>query len=683
MEKIKNRGKSRPPPTSLKLWVCLAALLCLGAAGFAAEADTNLARLPWPDCLVPLPQEMAVPQAVRMPPSAVGLIVAADASAMITQAVAALQAAYQARSGCVPNGSAFTIRIGRLSADGRLNGVAVEGADRIAQLKYADQAYIIRPTGSNCLAVAAWNDQGLFYGVQTLTQLLTARLTPAAAIIPLAVITDWPDLDQRGLWNCGHATPGFIPWLAGFKINFAGTSWPIDLGKGVTNRCPPLPLDLIRQARDHAFHLVLHLPHFDYWPKRGLAKSYPELIGRGDSAVNPALRFDADHARQYEKCRAPCASNPLLQQIIAEWIAGAARQGAREVGLWLTEFTPCQCACENCLKNGPRQFQMETAACLAAIQAIQPRYPDMVCRIFYTLGATPKDVQDARECLAMLPAGIKVDKVYGRSKPFDDYAMAGNWVASYSGCELRDVAQIGCFLRFAPVTEARQRIQSCLDARWSAVYSLSYFRGGADKGLWERSFHDYLIQALAEWSWNAQGRDVRQFNQAWLTRRGADGNAALLLQWLDRVQPVECALQPSFSALAGAPKILQQPAAEVFTGIATPEKYGDMIQTVELALPLAEQAGADDFIAETRYLLAYLRLLQGLYDFTSARKSSAPDAANAQSAAAIQVRASVARLMEIFDWRVAALADVPEPIKQELQQRHRQPWEKIGSAIGN
>ncbi len=32
-----------------------------------------------------------------------------------------------------------------------------------------------------------------------------------AAEIPLAEIYDWPDMDQRGVWNTSIKTPGFIP----------------------------------------------------------------------------------------------------------------------------------------------------------------------------------------------------------------------------------------------------------------------------------------------------------------------------------------------------------------------------------------------------------------------------------------------------------------------------------------
>jgi hypothetical protein len=46
------------------------------------------------------------------------------------------------------------------------------------------------------------------------------------------VVTDWPDLEERGLWNSGRETPGFIPWLAGLKLNFEHLPHPVSFKPG-------------------------------------------------------------------------------------------------------------------------------------------------------------------------------------------------------------------------------------------------------------------------------------------------------------------------------------------------------------------------------------------------------------------------------------------------------------------
>jgi hexosaminidase len=82
----------------------------------------------------------------------------------------------------------------------------------------AKQGYVIRVTDSGIL-IAGQSAQGLFYGVQTLRQLLQERENGAGKtrelIIPAVTIRDWPSMEWRGVSD--DISRGPIPTLAYLK----------------------------------------------------------------------------------------------------------------------------------------------------------------------------------------------------------------------------------------------------------------------------------------------------------------------------------------------------------------------------------------------------------------------------------------------------------------------------------
>lgn len=76
------------------------------------------------------------------------------------------------------------------------------GADKRA---IADQAYWLESSPAG-VTITANASEGLFYGVQTLVQLLRPGISPNGALsLPLGRITDWPDLPLRHIyWDDAH-----------------------------------------------------------------------------------------------------------------------------------------------------------------------------------------------------------------------------------------------------------------------------------------------------------------------------------------------------------------------------------------------------------------------------------------------------------------------------------------------
>jgi hypothetical protein len=582
----------------------------------------------WFDYLIPLPQEFEVCGEVNMTPGQVGLVVALDASPMVIRAVEELRIAYRDRCGCDPSGESFTIHIGRLS---ELRDKIEEYADadeRLRQAPHSDQAYVIRPAGDSALVVAGLEDRGVFYGIQTLRQLLTARLTEAQVIVPVATITDWPDFEERGLWNSGLRAPAHLSWMAGMKLNFEHINHPLDFEPD-NSRCPPLPKGDISEARDRAIHIMPHCWHYDFWSDAlEMRSNYPELVGKGDSAKNPVTVRDPGY---HPEARCPCASSPLLRKLLAEWMESAGEQGVREVSLWLTEYQPSTCGCDTCAGEGSHQLVRETRESIHAIRDAQRAYPDLVVRLFLTFNVmNPEEERACREALSLVPTdgSIRVEVVYGLQGPFEEYAKAGNWVSHYGiGTAIGSSYRSRGSLRprfYSDPEMLQERVAHLYDSGYEGLYNISVISaGGEEKGEVERSLCDFHISMLAEWFWNAKGRDGKQFIRAWVASHGYT-QPEDAVRWIERMMPVESVLVTAMNALPDmieaicSNKLLrlgESPGLEVFPDEDSLDKW---IRTASRCEASAEQMGASDMVAESRCVGSALRVLRGIYRLSKA-----------------------------------------------------------------
>jgi hexosaminidase len=124
------------------------------------------------------------------------------------------------------------ISLGRLTDRGLRSYLESQGVkiEELGDREVNDQAYVIRATDSGVL-VAGSTAQGLFYGVQTLRQLLRPQ-TPGSKMlaIPSLNIRDWPSMEWRGVSD--DISRGPIPTLdylkrqirtlAEYKVNLLG-----------------------------------------------------------------------------------------------------------------------------------------------------------------------------------------------------------------------------------------------------------------------------------------------------------------------------------------------------------------------------------------------------------------------------------------------------------------------------
>lgn len=449
--------------------------LTLAAPSKLSEADANA----WVRWLLPLPQQIALHARVELPGAAIAL--EAPVQEMVQVAVGAL------RQLLGPAGATqFTIRF--VQAD----------VPELAGKPNADQGYRLQPEGDAVLVATAATPQGLWHAAQTVRQLLEGGRRGDRFGVPLATALDWPDLQERGMW--GGSSVRDIEQLAGWKMNLVEAH--VQLGfDDAGHATAVVEQDALDRARRHGVRLVPILTHLDQLALTGVYDRYPELAGKGESAVAKGVSVHA-----------PCLSQPKMAEVLADWIAALAdNDGVTGICAWLSEHH-VHCGCDDCQKLG--QYAAEAKALVRGAQLARQKHPNLGFRILLTQGsyATNADV------LAAIPPDMGVT-YYDGGRTYDssrdpmiypllaDFAKSGRWLGVY------------------PQVTASWRIVCPWSAPQFIKYRLTEF---VDKRLQclvdyatpDNRLYDFNVAASAEWSWHAHGRDEHEFAAAWATRKG-------------------------------------------------------------------------------------------------------------------------------------------------------------------
>ena len=264
-----------------------------------------------------------------------------------------------------PNGGdSFQIILDCCKRDGKFTGWP-PGTERLSKLPNADQAYRIVPVDERTLALTAAQPQGVYYAVQTLKQLIAAA--PSAEqgriVIPLADVTDWPDMAERGMW--GGDVNDDMPWLTQWKMNLVETHVERVAWAGRSRRHQNSRRNVLNQAREHAVNLVPVITHLDQLPP-ALFVRYPQLKAVASEDDKKACRNIGDDIQPV------CWSQPKAEEILADWLACLAQYPqVSDVMVWLGE-EKVSCHCQRCAAVDPFVLQTQVArAALADGQASQ------------------------------------------------------------------------------------------------------------------------------------------------------------------------------------------------------------------------------------------------------------------------------------------------------------------------
>jgi len=504
--------------------------LVAGACWAGVEKVDKAEESAWLNYTLPCPHEITISAKNILAANDIGFRLPPTAGDIESNAVAELKRYIREKTGTEPNGKQFEVIAGVLDKDGKVGGIAVASAVRLSGLPNRDQAYLIEPAGDSKLIVAALYPQGVFYGIQTLRQLLGRKADSKAIAVPLAHVVDWPDLAERGTW-CGSIDNESIIWYSAFKLNFRdyNSEFTTYGGNPAFEWKDGKPVFKYRRdaqteedatvARRHAFNSLATVSHFNFgWWNIFYKKYCPELLGAGPGALQTVAGVPANN----KTGRCPCASNPRFEEILTAMMEAAAAAGAKEQIFWTTEFWG-QCGCDKC-KN-TNQFVLETRAMIRAWRRVQERYPDYKIRWFSSISKVhangelcrelPEDTFDkvAKE----LPPDVGVGRACFQEKskdgkcidpPFDDLVAKGNRLYSYRAPTLGAMPAVEGYKKF---------FQDLLELKYSGGYA---FQLMPESGINSESYAAFQLAAIAEWSWNNQKRGLREFAVAWATVNG-------------------------------------------------------------------------------------------------------------------------------------------------------------------
>ena len=586
----------------------ITALVVLASATSAAAATipvTPAEQEEWIRQLLPLPKQIAIDARVEVPIADVKLRISVGSDIAGSSAGDQLSALFKKKTilnkqkGDPP----FVIWLGLCQANGKIAGTLIPGAAELAQRPNAEQAYIIRPIGDRCLVLAALDGRGLYYAVQTLCQLLENQVHDGHVSIPIATITDWPDLAERGEWG-GSANQDIV-WLSRYKMNLVETHVILSVSKDGRGHAKLDP-QLIRISRQHALKLVPVITHLNGLARTGIYRVYPELRGKGAHAVHPT----------HKNLIAPCCSQPKFVEVLAEWMNALADQpGVTDICCWLSELSHQYCDCEKCRQAGVGQYALEARCLIKAYRLAQKTHPHLHLRILLTQGSYASN----DKVLAEIPHDVGVTyydggRTYDSSRDpmiyplLERYAAMGGWLGCYPQltASWRIVCPWSCpqFIKY--------RMTEFVDKKLKCVCGYATPNN---------HLYEFNVLATAEWAWNAHGRSERQFAAAWATRQGIEKPGAAA-QWAVTLGPAGWDVYgsripyPEFFGRATAmisrrrkPKL----GAGMFRYFPTVEHITADLIAANKALAIAKQLDRPELISETIVIQGYLRMVKAIY----------------------------------------------------------------------
>lgn len=566
------------------------------AAGATSAVDTSEARH-WIRHLVPLPKQIWIRAKVVVPAGGVDIRVSRTDDPVINQAVLELTTACRSQRPDKDSIEYFTI-------DLQLGGAE---ADLLKGLKNADQAYRILPhPAGRGLKLVALSPRGLYYAAKTLQQLIAPKAAGARLEMPLVEITDWPDLEDRGLWGADSARDP--KWLADRKLNIIEQISAIGVdgrGRGY-GHVKPGNEPMVNEAPRYGIKPVPVILHLEQVSGKGVLKAYPELKGQGGQEG------------------VFCYSKPRIADVLADWMVSlGSLPNVQEVDVWMTENLHGQggCQCAECKKQP--YAVLEIRAILAGLKKARQRLPKLGIRVLTSEETEPSNPQVFKE----LPPDVKLWYYHsldtytsGESPMIKDYVgqfAKEHWVGVCPSL-------IGA-IHFAQPSTLPHFVH----------YRMNEFVDKDLKGLLgyvtpRVAYAAFSVEAAAEWSWNAKGRSPREFAVSWAVRQGMK-DPEKFAEWCEMLGPAawdvfgsnwpagEQRKHPASMATLlrerrvprlGSIKNFRYPWAD----IQTPEQLDGDVAAAEKALAMAQDMGEERWILESRIVLSYLRAMKALND---------------------------------------------------------------------
>lgn len=576
-------------------------LMCGTGSVFAIDtvqvsADESKA---WVRYTVPLPKKIEIASKVTLSPRDIRVVYEGKPDIRADQAVAELRGllGLDAAGG---ESKPFTLHL-------QIGG---PGSADLAKLKYAYQAYRIEPmTNGNGLNLIAIDGPGLYYAAKTLQQLIKPRLTPQHVEVPMLRVTDWPDMEDRGLWGTDNFA--HLAWMADRKMNIAEQISDVGVdenGKAfarIKGGREPIP-EFGPKVAIKAVPVILHLEQV---AGKGVVRAHPELAGKGGQ----------------EGCL--CYSQPGVVDVIADWIVELASvPGVNEVDVWMTENLHGQggCQCDQCKKQDRTVMEVKTIA--AAWAKARQRKPNVGLRVL-TSEETEKSNPAA---FAVLPKGIKIWYYHslltytaGESpmvRPYlEEFARKGRWIGMCPNL----VSIIHFAQPFTGPHFVHYRMNEFIDK------GMQGFIGYATPRVYYAFFN---VEAAAEWGWNVKGRSTYEFSASWAVREGLS-EPEKFADWVEVISPVawdmygsdwpngevrnvpgKVALRLKEGKLSDLGFVLWEIYRAPWGDVKSAEQLNRDVKQAAKAVEMAKALDRPEFMLESLIVQGYVNSLKALYE---------------------------------------------------------------------
>ena len=607
--------------------VCVLLIFVVAQNSMAVEKVSRQEETGWLRWVIPLPKKISISGKVEVPAKEVKITVRRGASDTEKTAADQLSALFKEKSNTIDGqafdaggkGKAFEILIGVCDARGKIEDVTVPGAADLAGLPNSEQAYRIHPVNDTQLVLTALDERGVYYAAQTLCQLLEDKFSDGKVTIPLVSVTDWPDMEQRGEWGgLSWFPPDEIEWLARHKMNMVVYHVGFHIGEDGRGEAPNMHPERIAAARRKALDMVPIITHYSTLGEfTNLFEVYPHL-NKGKAEPEGKVVRDLGEA---DVKTVPCPSEPRMVEVLADVMCAMAKAGAIEIDCWLTEGRGFQCPCEKCLAEGENMhYALETRAYINAWRLAQKQYPKLFARILLTQGT----YRTNDKVLAEVPPGVGV-VFYASSWTYnslrapmiypllEEFAAKGGWL----GVVPQLTASFGAVTPWTGPQFIRYRMNEFVDKKLKCLNGYAVY---------SNRLYDFNVTAAAEWSWNAKGRDEREFATAYATRRGISDPDAFA-EWAMLLGPVGWdfygAAMYDFNASG---KLVNMVAARTGPGLGkkgmfeyfpTTEHFDKDLAACDKAMKIAERLGKPGMIAETRVIQGYVSMMKAIAFITT------------------------------------------------------------------
>lgn len=570
------------------------------AAGVQVNSVAARDSKAWLDYTVPLPKQISITAEAVVPKGGVGLLLQrADDYPVYAQ----IRKEFADLCGAQAAEVSFQILI---QVGGPL-------AEPLKKLENSDQAYRITPSQDNkTLVISCTTHRGAYYGWKTVQQLVAGRSTSDSLRIPILTVTDWPDMEKRGIW--GTDNYNYIEWLADRKMNHLeqitdrGTDSEGKFYARTRSRENEQRLltDLPSFAMDYA-PVLLHLEQS--WQEETTGKFHPEV-----KAVKGTLGT-------------LCYSQPKTTEMIAEWIYQLAKESpTTEVDVWTSEnmFFKTGCQCEPCSKES--HVVNEARVILDAWEIAKKRLGKYITMYILTSEATE---DDNPKIFDMLPDDVRIwyyHSLYTYNsirqpmlRPYlADYVKRGKWMGV---CPNLD-AWTHYNLPFTGADFIHYRMDEFV------TKGLQGLLGYATPRI---SFNYFNVEAAAEWTWNLKGRTPRDFAYSYAVRKGYK-DPALFVKWSETIGPVGWDVYGSawpagqkkqhgvkaHSALKNGTLpdlgfIHNASWPTPWGNIKSEKQLNERVDAARRAVRMANQLGIPQYIHESYIIDGYIRNLNALY----------------------------------------------------------------------